>query len=43
MEIKRIEENKKQFMDLLLLADEQESMIDNIWNEEICLPCTMTA
>ncbi|MFR9152056.1 MAG: GNAT family N-acetyltransferase, partial [Hungatella sp.] len=28
MEIKRIEENKKQFMDLLLLADEQESMID---------------
>ena len=28
MEIKRIHENKKQFLDLLLLADEQESMID---------------
>lgn len=28
MEIKEIKENKKQFLDLLLLADEQESMID---------------
>lgn len=28
MEIKKINENKKQFLDLLLLADEQESMID---------------
>jgi len=28
MEIKLINENKKQFIDLLLLADEQESMID---------------
>ena len=28
LEIKRICENKKQFLDLLLLADEQESMID---------------
>ena len=28
MEIKRIYENKKQFLDLLLLADEQETMID---------------
>lgn len=28
MEIKMINENKKQFWDLLLLADEQESMID---------------
>ena len=28
MEIKNICENKKQFLDLLLLADEQESMID---------------
>ena len=28
MEIKKICKNKKQFMDLLLLADEQESMID---------------
>lgn len=28
MEIKKVTENKKQFIDLLLLADEQESMID---------------
>lgn len=28
MEIKMINEDKKQFLDLLLLADEQESMID---------------
>lgn len=28
MEIKEIKSNKKQYIDLLLLADEQESMID---------------
>lgn len=28
MEIKQITENKKQYLDLLLLADEQESMLD---------------
>ena len=28
MEINKITENKKQFLDLLLLADEQEDMID---------------
>ena len=28
MEIRQIKENKKQFMDLLFLADEQEDMID---------------
>jgi len=28
MEIRKVDENKKQFLDLLLLADEQESMID---------------
>lgn len=28
MQIKKIETNKKQFLDLLLLADEQENMID---------------
>lgn len=28
MEIKLVRENKKQYLDLLLLADEQESMID---------------
>ena len=29
MEIKKIEENKKQFLDLLLLADEQEGMFED--------------
>ena len=28
MEIKQVSTNKKQFLSLLLLADEQESMID---------------
>lgn len=28
MNIKKVEDNKKQFIDLLLLADEQEDMID---------------
>lgn len=28
MNIRKIESDKKQFLDLLLLADEQESMID---------------
>jgi len=28
MKIEKINENKKQFLDLLLLADEQEDMID---------------
>lgn len=28
MEIKKIETDKKQYLDLLLLADEQEDMID---------------
>lgn len=28
MEIRKITENKKEFIDLLLLADEQESMVD---------------
>ena len=28
MEIRKITQNKKQFLDLLLLADEQESMVD---------------
>ncbi|KEI98954.1 GNAT family acetyltransferase [Clostridium botulinum A2B3 87] len=32
MEIKIIEENKRSFLDLLLLADEQESMIDKYLN-----------
>lgn len=28
MEIRKVEANKKQYLDLLLLADEQENMID---------------
>ena len=32
MEIKEIKENKKQFLPLLLLADEQEDMIDRYLN-----------
>lgn len=28
MEIKKIDTNKKQYLDLLLLADEQEDMVD---------------
>lgn len=32
MEIKIVESNKKNYMDLLLLADEQESMIDKYLN-----------
>lgn len=28
MEIRKTEKNKKKYLDLLLLADEQESMID---------------
>jgi hypothetical protein len=38
MEIKKITENKDNFMDLLLLGDEQESMVKNIFTEGfICI------
>ena len=33
MEIKEVKENKKQYMDLLFLADEQEDMIDRYLEE----------
>ena len=33
MRIEKIIENKKQFLDLLLLADEQENMIDKYLNK----------
>ena len=33
MKIKEIKENKKQFLSLLLLADEQEDMIDKYLNK----------
>lgn len=36
MEIREVKENKKQFLSLLLLADEQEDMIDRYINK-----CTM--
>ena len=39
MKIEKITEQKKRFLDLLLLADEQESMI---WMRAICTPYTMT-
>ena len=35
MEIKEVKENKKQFLSLLLLADEQEEMIDRYINKGI--------
>ena len=34
MRIKEIKENKKRFLPLLLLADEQEDMIDRYLNEK---------
>lgn len=34
MEIKEIRENKKRFLSLLLLADEQENMIDTLIEEQ---------
>ena len=42
MEIKKVISDKKEFLELLLLADEQESMIAAIWNVAICLSCMIT-
>ena len=47
MEIRKIETNKKEYLELLLLADEQESMIDRylergdmfVMFKVICLLC----
>lgn len=33
MKIQKVEENKKQYLELLLLADEQEDMIDRYLDE----------
>ena len=41
MEIKIVTNDKKQFLDLLLLADEQESMIDK-YLERGTMLCYMT-
>ena len=37
MKIREVNENKKQFISLLLLADEQESMVDPILKKVICM------
>ncbi len=51
MKIKKITENKKQYLDLLLLADEQESMIDRylergtmyaLYDEDLRAVCVVT-
>lgn len=36
MKVEQVFSDRKRFLDLLLLADEQEDMIDGIWNVEIC-------
>lgn len=51
MQIKQIKDNKKQFLDLLLLADEQEDMIDKyiyrgdmfaLYDDDIKTICVIT-
>lgn len=42
MRIEKIIENKKQFLDLLLLADEQENMIDKYLPNKIVLQKQIT-
>ena len=37
MKIREVNENKKQFISLLLLADEQESMVDRYLEKELCM------
>lgn len=38
MDTKEVKEGKKQYLDLLLLADEQENMIDQyLTNEEVVI------
>lgn len=37
MKIREIKENKKQFLSLLLLADEQENMIDRYLERDLLL------
>ncbi len=40
MKIREVKENKKQFLSVLLLADEQENMIDRYLKETLCM-CLM--
>lgn len=37
MRIREVNKNKKQFISLLLLADEQESMVDCYLEKELCM------
>lgn len=37
MKIREVNKNKKQFISLLLLADEQESMVDRYLEKELCM------
>ena len=37
MKIREVNEKKKQFISLLLLADEQESMVDRYLEKELCM------
>ena len=37
MKIREVNENKKQFISLLLLADEQESMVDHYLEKGLCM------
>ena len=37
MKIREVNENKKQFIALLLLADEQENMIDRYLEKVLCM------
>lgn len=51
MEIREVKENKKQYLDLLLLADEQEDMVDKylekgrmfvLYDDGVCAQCVVT-
>ena len=42
MYFREIKENKKQYLSLLLLADEQEDMIDRYIDKGQCMSLTMT-
>ena len=42
VEIRRVETNKKQYLALLLLADEQEDMIDRYLERGACMCWKMT-
>ena len=37
MKIREVDKNKKQFISLLLLADEQENMIDRYIEKVLCM------